>query len=203
MKSLILTAILISALSTNAVPTAASPAGFQKVRETTTRPDPARIQVIDFFWYGCPYCNLFEPQLESWLASKPDNVDFIRIPAVIRPGWSNLARAYYTGEVLGVLEQLHMQLFTAIHKEGQDLDDVNALAAIFAEQGIERARFEKTFDSDEVNRKVEEAAVLTRRYGIDSVPAIVVNGQYRTNPIVAGGASRIMDAVNELIASQQ
>ena len=96
-----------------------------------------------------------------------------------------------------------MQLFTAIHKEGQDLDDVNALAAIFAEQGIERARFEKTFDSDEVNRKVEEAAVLTRRYGIDSVPAIVVNGQYRTNPIVAGGASRIMDAVNELIASQQ
>jgi len=203
MKSFILATLIISVLSALPVAAADTPAGFEQVQEATAQPVKGRIQVIDFFWYGCPYCNLFEPQLESWLASKPEAVDFIRIPAVIRPSWSNLARAFYTAETLGILEPLHARIFAAIHKERQDLDDINALAAIFAEQGIERTRFEKAFYSDEVSRKVEEAAVLTRRYGIDSVPAIVVNGEYRTNPLLAGGASRILSAVNELIASEQ
>ncbi|MGB5178529.1 MAG: thiol:disulfide interchange protein DsbA/DsbL [Gammaproteobacteria bacterium] len=202
MKSSILALVLISALSTQAVP-AAAPAGFQQVPEPATLPDPARMQVIDFFWYGCPYCNLFEPELESWLASKPDNVDFIRIPAVIRPGWSNLARAFYTAEALGIEEEFHARMFAAIHMQDRDLDDLDALAAIFSEQGIDRDRFEEVFNSEEVNRKVQEAGMLTRRYGIDSVPAIVVNGRYRTNPVLAGGASRILDAVNALITPRQ
>jgi len=203
MKSFILATLIISVLSALPVAAADTPAGFEQVQEATAQPVKGRIQVIDFFWYGCPYCNLFEPQLENWLASNPEAVDFIRIPAVIRPSWSNFARAFYTAEALGILEPLHARIFAAIHKERKDLDDINALAAIFAEQGIERTRFEKAFYSDEVSRKVEEAAVLTRRYGIDSVPAIVVNGEYRTNPLLAGGASRILSAVNELIASEQ
>jgi protein dithiol oxidoreductase (disulfide-forming) len=203
MKSFILATLIISVLSALPVAAADTPAGFEQVQEATAQPVQGRIQVIDFFWYGCPYCNLFEPQLESWLASKPEEVDFIRIPAVIRPGWSNLARAFYTAEALGILEPLHARIYAAIQKDRQDLDDINALAAIFAEQGIERTRFEKAFYSDEVSRKVEEAAALTRHYGIDSVPAIVVNGEYRTNPVLAGGASRILNAVNELIASEQ
>jgi len=203
MRSLILATILVSALSIIAVPANSSPAGFQQVPEPATVPNPTRIQVIDFFWYGCPYCNLFEPQLESWLGSKPDNVDFIRIPAVIRSGWSNHARAFYTAEALGLLGTLHSQLFAAIHEEDQDLNDMDELSRIFADQGIERARFEAAYNSAAVNRKVQEAGILTRRYGIDSVPAIVVNGQYRTNPVLAGGASRVLDAVNDLIASEQ
>jgi thiol:disulfide interchange protein DsbA len=203
MRSLILATILVSALSIIAVPANSSPAGFQQVPEPATVPNPTRIQVIDFFWYGCPYCNLFEPQLESWLDSKPDNVDFIRIPAVIRSGWSNHARAFYTAEALGVLDTLHSQLFAAIHEEDRDLNDMDELSRVFADQGIERARFEEAFNSAAVNRKVQEAGTLTRRYGIDSVPAIVVNGQYRTNPVLAGGASRVLDAVNDLIASEQ
>ena len=203
MRSLILATILVSALSIIAVPANSSPAGFQQVPEPATVPNPTRIQVIDFFWYGCPYCNLFEPQLESWLGSKPDNVDFIRIPAVIRSGWSNHARAFYTAEALGVLDTLHSQLFAAIHEEDRDLNDMDELSRVFANQGIERARFEEAFNSAAVNRKVQEAGTLTRRYGIDSVPAIVVNGQYRTNPVLAGGASRVLDAVNDLIASEQ
>ena len=203
MRSLILATILVSALSIIAVPANSSPAGFQQVPDPATRTNPTRIQVIDFFWYGCPYCNLFEPQLEDWLDSKPDNVDFIRIPAVIRSGWSNHARAFYTAEALGLLDTLHSQLFAAIHEEDQDLNDMDELSRVFADQGIERARFEEAFNSAAVNRKVQEASILTRRYGIDSVPAIVVNGQYRTNPVLAGGASRVLDAVNDLIASEQ
>jgi predicted DsbA family dithiol-disulfide isomerase len=147
MKSLILATLLISALSAVAVPAAGLPAGFQQVPEPATVPNPARVEVIDFFWYGCPYCNLFEPQLQDWLANKPDNVDFIRIPAVIR--------------------------------------------------------FEAVFNSEETSRKVQQAVILTRRYGIDSVPALVVNGRYRTNPVLAGGASRMLDAVNGLVESEQ
>jgi len=197
MKSLMLATILISALSAVAVPAAGLPAGFQQVPQATTASNPDRIEVIDFFWYGCPYCNLFEPRLEGWLASKPDNVDFIRIPAVIRPGWSNQARVFYTAEALGLLDPLHKQLFDARH-----VDDLDELAAMFTEQGIERTRFEAIFNSEDINRKVQEAVILTRRYGIDSVPAIVVNRQYRTNPVLAGGASRMLDAVNGLIESE-
>jgi thiol:disulfide interchange protein DsbA len=198
MKSLILATLLISALSAIAVPAAGLPAGFQQVPQATTIAKPARNEVIDFFWYGCPYCNLFEPQLQDWLASKPDNVDFIRIPAVIRPGWSRHARTFYTAAALGVVDPLHKQLFDADHA-----DDLDELAALFSEQGIERSRFEAVFNSEETGRKVQEAVRLTRLYGIDSVPAIVVNGRYRTNPVLAGGASRMLDAVNGLIASEK
>ena len=198
MKSLILATLLIITLSAVNVPAAGLPAGFQRIPQATTVSKPDRIEVIDFFWYGCPYCNLFEPRLESWLASKPDNVDFIRIPAVIRPGWSNQARIFYTAAALGVVDTLHKQLFDARH-----VDDLDELAAMFTKQGIERTRFEATFNSEEINRKVQEAVILTRRYGIDSVPAIVVNGRYRTNPVLAGGASRMLDAVNDLIESEQ
>ena len=197
MKSLILATLLISTLSAVAVPAAGLPAGFQQVPQATTIAKPARTEVIDFFWYGCPYCNLFEPQLQDWLASKPDNVDFIRIPAVIRPGWSRHARTFYTAAALGVVDPLHKQLFDADHA-----DDLDELAALFSEQGIERSRFEAVFNSAETGRKVQEAVRLTRLYGIDSVPAIVVNGRYRTNPVLAGGASRMLDAVNGLIASE-
>jgi thiol:disulfide interchange protein DsbA len=202
-KSLILVTLFISMLSAVTVPAAGLPTGFQQVPQATPAPNPTRIEVIDFFWYGCPYCNLFEPYLQDWLASKPENVNFIRIPAVIRPGWSNHARVFYTAQILGVLDSLHEQFYTSIHEDDQDLDNMNELAGIFAAQGIERARFEKVFKSDEVTRKVQEAGMLTRRYGIDSVPAIVVNGEYRTNPVLAGGASRMLDAVNELIQPGQ
>ena len=201
MKSSLLAIILITALTTTAA--ANSPTGYQLVTEATTTPNPARVQVIDFFWYGCPYCNLFEPELKSWLARKPDNVDFIRIPAITRQGWSHYARTYYTAETLGVLDPLHERLFIAINRDNRDLDDMDKLAGFFDEQGVNRSKFETTFNSDEVSQKVQEAGRLTRRYGVDSVPAIVVNGKYRTNPELAGGASRVLDVVNELIAIEQ
>jgi len=203
MKSLLLAALIITALSATAVPAADSPAGFRQVPEPTTVPNPARVQVIDFFWYGCPYCNLFEPELKNWIASKPDNVDFVRIPAITRQGWSHYARTYYTAEALGVLDPLHEQLLSAINRDDRDLSDMDKLADFFDEHGVNRSRFEATFNSDEVSQKVQEASLLTRRYGIDSVPAIVVNGKYRTNPELAGGASRVLGVVNELIAIEQ
>ena len=202
MKPLSLVIILIAALTTTAN-AASSPTGYQQVPEPTTAPNPSSVQVIDFFWYGCPYCNLFEPELENWLDSKPDNVDFIRIPAITRQGWAYYARTFFTAEALGVLDRLHRQLYTAIHTEERELDKMDELAEFFAENGIDRTRFEEAFNSDEVSRKVKEAGSLTRRYGVDSVPTIVVNGKYRTNPELAGGASRILEVVNELIAIEQ
>ena len=203
MKSLLLATILITALTATAATAANSPTGYQFVTEATTTPNPARVQVINFFWYGCPYCNLFEPDLKNWLASKPENVDFIRIPAITRQGWSHYARTYYTAETLGVLDPLHERLFIAINRDDRDLDNMDKLADFFDEQEVNRSRFEATFYSDEVSQKVQEASLLTRRYGIDSVPAIVVNGKYRTNPELAGGASRVLDVVNELISIEQ
>lgn len=202
MRALSLTILFITALTTT-LPAASSPPGYQHVPDPTGPSDPSRVQVIDFFWYGCPYCNHFEPQLEAWLDRKPDNVDFVRIPAVTRQGWSHYARTFYTARALGVPERFHGQLFAAIHEDDRDLENMNELAAFFADQGVDRARFEETFNSEAVSLKVQEAGRLTRLYGIDSVPAMVVNGKYRTNPELAGGASRILGIVNTLIEVEQ
>ena len=202
MKALSLTLLFITTLATT-LTAASSPPGYQQVTEPTEPSDPSRVEVIDFFWYGCPYCNHFEPQLEAWLESKPDNVDFTRIPAVTRQGWAHYARTYYTARALGLPEQFHKQLFAAIHQDDRDLENMDELAAFFAAQGVNRVRFEETFNSEDVSLKVQEAGRLTRLYGIDSVPAIVVNGKYRTNPELAGGASQMPGIVNGLIEVEQ
>ena len=179
--------------------TANTSSGFQQIPDSASASGKDRFEVIEFFWYGCPYCYRFESQLDKWVTNLPEDVDFTRVPAVLRQGWAAHARTFYTAEALGVLQQVHPRLFTAIHKEDRTLDNEADLEEFFAEQGVDRALFKKAYHSPEVIQKVHDASLLTRRYGIEGVPTIIVNEKYRTDSELAGGLNRIIEVVDSLI----
>lgn len=164
--------------------------------------DDTKTEVVEMFWYGCPHCFDFEPNLQKWLARKPKGVNFVRIPAVFNPTWSLHARAYYTAEVLGVLDKTHEALFDAMHLKKQKMATADELADFFAKYGVKKDTFLATFNSFTVDAKVRRAIDLTKRYGIEGVPSMIVNGKYRTSGTLAGGKEGMLQVVDHLIKQE-
>jgi thiol:disulfide interchange protein DsbA len=168
-----------------------------------TQPQPTetgdKVEVLEFFWYGCPHCFHLEPLLEKWLANKPEDAAFRRMPAVLGPNWEPHARAYFAAELLGVQDKLHEPLFHAMQVEKRRLMDEDQLVAFAAEQGINADEFRKAYESFYVNMKVRRAAELERRYGIDGVPTIIVNGKYRTSASQTGSNEKLIEVINYLV----
>lgn len=176
--------------------------------QRVTPPQPTRsadkVEVVELFWYGCPHCHQLEPQLHAWLERQPDHVEFVRLPAILNPGWELLARAYITAELLGVVDQVHTPLFDRIHvKRDSKLQNEDGLAAFFAEHGVDEDKFRATFHSFAAMTRVNQAKLMTRRYGINGVPSMVVNGKYRTSANLAGGShSGLLRVVDHLVAQE-
>ncbi len=164
--------------------------------------NPDKVEVVELFWYRCPHCYRLQPIMERWLQTKPDNVDFIRMPAILSGNWALHARAYYTAEVLHVVDQIHRPLFDAIHAERRDLDSEEALRKFFGEFGVDADTFNKTWNSFAVETKVRRARAMTQRYGIDGTPAVIINGKYRTDGTMAGNYANMMKVIDELIAKE-
>lgn len=157
------------------------------------------VEVKELFWYGCPHCYAFEPKLLGWLADKPDYVEFSRVPAIFsNPRWQLHARAFYATKVLGALDKMHPVIFHAIHNEKQRLNSEDKLAELFSEHGISEEDFRAAFDSFAVQSGVSRAADLTKRYGIDGVPTMVVNGKYRVDGPMAGTYDKLIEIVTYL-----
>ena len=154
---------------------------YQLVEPPVPTSTSDQVEVVEMFWYGCPHCYQFEPRLRKWLETKPANVKFVRIPAIFRPSWQLHAQAYYTAEALNLVEKIHQPFFEAIHKQRLRLNTKESIRNFFAEQGVNNAIFDKTFDSFIVKSKVQQALRLSRAYGISGVPSMIVNGKYRTD----------------------
>lgn len=158
-----------------------------------------RIEVIDFFWYGCPHCNNLQPALERWVGNKPADVLVRRIPAILRDSWAPHARIYYTLEALGEVERLHQRVYHGYHVEELHMSKPEVMSAWAQRNGIDRERWEQAYDSPEVRRKVEEAAKLTRAYQVTGTPSLVVNGRYLTSGSMAESLNRVVDIVDGLV----
>lgn len=165
-----------------------------------------KIEVVELFWYGCPHCYNFEPFLKQWLANKPDNVVFYRVPAVFNPTWALHARAFYAAKSLGLFDNgkhdFHEAFFDEIHKHKKRLNSKQSLQAFFARFGISTEDFNNTFDSFAVNTKVKRAVSLSKGYQLDGVPTIIVNGKYRTDGPMAGGRKGIIKVLDFLIKKE-
>jgi thiol:disulfide interchange protein DsbA len=159
-----------------------------------------RIEVIEFFWYGCPHCFDLEPVLEKWTAKLPGDVAFRRIPAIPTPRWAPNARTFYTLEALGELERLHGQVFNAIHLDRVNLNDEKIQIEWMAKKGVDRARFDAAWKSFSVQSKTKRAVQLTRAYDVDGVPALVVDGKYLTSVSMAGSPEALLKTLDALIA---
>lgn len=164
--------------------------------------DPSKIEVMEFFWYGCPHCYHFEPFIKAWLKTKPDNVVFVRQPAVFNAHWAAHAKAFFTAEALGVLDKLHEDLYDAIQNKKETLESESDLAKFFAERGVKEEDFHKAYKSFGVDAKMRQAEVLAPSYGVDGTPTIIVNGKYRVGAAKAKSFDKMIETTNFLIKKE-
>lgn len=140
--------------------------------------DPAKIEVVEVFWYGCSHCFRFEPLIENWEASIPADVNFVRFPGM----WNDLmkihAQAFFAAEALGKLEELHSPMFEAINVQGNRLQNEQQLSALFSQHGVTAEEFSTAFNSFAVRTKVNQAEAKMREYQVRSTPNMIVNGKY-------------------------
>lgn len=162
-----------------------------------------KVLVTEFFWYGCPHCYDFEPTLKEWLKTKPENVVFQRIPAIFNKGWVIHAKAYYTAEMLGIVDKVHQPIFDAIHKDKKSLRTAEAITAFMAEKsGVDQKVLLETINSFAVETQSRQAIRAGRLHGLRGVPAVTVNGRYLTSARQAGSHSAMTDVMNFLVTKE-
>jgi len=200
---------LLTLLFIVSVPAAVQAGDFQEGKQYNllSTPQPTstgdKIEVVELFWYGCPHCYEMEPDVQAWLERKPDDVELVRMPAMLGQRWELLAKAYYTAELLGILDTFHTAMFEALHKKNMKIDDVAALQAFFAEQGVSQEDFNNTFNSFAVSVRINNAGQMTRRYRITGVPTIIVNGKYSTGARQAGSNKAVFEVVDFLVEQER
>ncbi len=161
---------------------------------------PYKKQVTEVFFYGCPHCYHLEPSLHAWLKTKPKDVHFERMPAVLNnPNWIFMARVYYTAKALGIEERFHKAYFDAIQRDGRAIFDLPALKKFVAPMGINGKQYENMFKSFQVDEMVKKARVKTEKYGIEGVPAIIINGKYLTDVGMATSRNKMWKLVDTLV----
>lgn len=141
----------------------------------------SRIEVIDFFWYGCPFCNELQPALEDWIQRKPADVALRRIPAILRNSWAPHARIYYALEELNEVERLHQKVYFSYHVELLHMSKPDVMLEWAVKNGIDRKRWLDAYHSREVDAKVERARKLTAAYSVEVTPTLVVDGRFLTS----------------------
>jgi thiol:disulfide interchange protein DsbA len=164
---------------------AAQPDFKEGLQYTLIQPAPGirkgdEVEVIEFFWYGCPHCNSLEPYIKEWLGRKPDNVRFVRMPAPFRGRAQLHAKTFYALQLLGEGERLHDAIFEAMHQHNMKLDTLDEMVAFLTARGVDEQKFRAALDSFAVQTQMSRTRVLARRYGITAVPTLVVDGRYKS-----------------------
>ncbi len=165
--------------------------------------DPQVVEVVELFWYGCPHCFRLEPSVESWKANMPDGVSFEQVPAVLGRSWEPHARAFWTAKALGVQADIHQPLFNAIHLERKRMVRDGDIRELFARFGVDEAAFNAQWRSFGVESRLKQTESRITAYGINGVPAFIVNGKYRVTETTAGGQAALFDVINYLIEKEK
>jgi len=152
-----------------------------------------RVEVLEFFWYACPHCNSLQPSLRNWLKSKPADVEFKRVPAVLSESWIPLTRAFYALEATGSLEKLHYEMFSAIHEKNLRLQDPKVLFDWVAKHGVDRQQFQDAYGSFGVQSRTRRSIDMSRHYDISGTPALTVDGKYLVAPSMTLKPDRSVD----------
>jgi thiol:disulfide interchange protein DsbA len=195
-KALMIVAMLVAA----AGGTAWAQVPYAPMQPPQPTGDNGKIEVIEFFWYGCPHCYHLEPELNAWVAKLPPDVEFKRVPAYPSEAWGEAARIFYTLEAMGLLDKFHDKVFDAIHKDNVNLVNPKIRAEWLTKNGIDAKKFEDMSKSFTVVSYMNRDKQMTLNYKVDGVPRLVVGGKYYTSGELAGGADKIFPAVDQMIA---
>lgn len=165
-----------------------------------TQVEEGRIEVASLFWYGCPHCFTLEPTLHKYLENKPENVDFIRVPATFSPLWKMHARLYYVGQALDPdgTKDVHNKIFTAMHKQGRRINSEEAAMRYLKSLGLAQDDIDSAYQHMGLVAQVNLADEITRKSKTDSVPAVIINGKYITSPSKLGSYEKLIKVINFL-----
>lgn len=158
-----------------------------------------KIEVVEFFWYGCPHCNAFEPSLEAWVRRQSADVAFRRVHVAFTAMHETHAKIFYALDAMGQVEAMHKKVFAAMHVQRKRLDKEADIVAFMTENGVDGAKFGETFKSFGVATKVRQAKALTDGYKIDGVPALGIQGRYFTSSALANGNERALAVADFLV----
>src|SRR5258706_13004774 len=172
---------------------------FQRVELPHPTAAGNRVEVIEFFYYGCPVCYEPEPFLARWLVTAPEYVALRRVPALSTEAWGPFAKLFYTLDALGQIGRLHWPVYDSFHFEDLKLNDEKIMADWAVRNRIDRQRFLGTYDSPEVAAKVAQARELLKAYDVRRVATVIVDGQFLTSARLAGGTQQVVPAVEQLV----
>lgn len=198
-RTFISTVLVLGAMLTVSNQVLAQVAGkdFVPVSPVQLTDDPGKVEVVEFFSYGCSHCSEFHPLITAWEAKLPADVKFKRIPVTFgRPAWANIAKLYYTLEITGDLAKLDNEVFKAIHNDRANLFDEKNLFDWLGKRGVDMKKFADTFNSFSVASMVKRGDQLAQAYKIQGVPAMGVDGKYLVGDM---GHSEKLTVTNKLI----
>lgn len=180
-------------------------AGKQYVELSSPVPvsKPGQIEVVELFWYGCPHCYQFESTINPWIEQLPEDVNFVRIPALFGGVWNAHGQLFIALESMKVEHQVHGAVFDAIHKQGKKLATPEEMAAFLATQGVDQDAFLKAYNSFGVKSQMEKAKKLAMAYQISGVPVMIVNGKYRFDIGSSGGPQQALQVADFLIEKER
>jgi thiol:disulfide interchange protein DsbA len=170
-----------------------------------------QVEVLEFFWYACPHCYAIDPLVEKWNKTKPAYVSFSRVHVMWSESHRSLARLYYTLQSMGKLDQMHEEIFKAIHDKGNplvandptDTAETERIQTLFVKKfGIPEDDFKKAYHSFAVDTALQKADELMERYRIDAVPTFIINGKFVADVHTADGPERLMSLVSDLAAQE-
>jgi protein dithiol oxidoreductase (disulfide-forming) len=162
-----------------------------------------KVEVIEFFWYGCPHCNSFEPRLDAWIKKLPSDVVVKRVPVAFRDDFVPQQRLFYTLEALGKVEELHPKVFQAVHVNREPTNREDLILAWAGKQGLDTAKFKELYNSFSVSSKARRAAQLQDAYKVQGVPSIGIAGRYYTDGTLAGNMERVLQITDYLVAEER
>ena len=176
---------------------------FEPVTPPVATKSSDKVEVVEVFWYRCPHCYRLQPTMIQYERTKPDYVEFIRMPAVLSERWKPAAKAFYTAVALDALEKIHGPMFAAIHQERKPMQTDEEVKELFVSHGVDGAEFDKRSKSFGVDSQVRHATKKAADYGITGVPTIIINGRYRTGPRLTGSAEATLEVIQALVEAER
>jgi len=176
--------------------------GYNLISPPVNTGNADRVEVLEYFWFGCPHCFAFEPSINKWVEGKPDYVDFVREAPPLNPSWEAHSRSFYAADIMDVKEQFVEPMFNGIHVDRRPLRSPDDIADFAGELGIDAAKFRKTMDSFAVNTRMNQAMQKARASRITGVPSVVINGKYLTGGSLAGSHEGILRVIDERVAEE-
>ena len=175
---------------------------YETLKTPVKTSNPDKVVVTEMFWYGCPHCFRFEPYVDKWIETAPQGVELEQVPSVLNSSWMVHARAFFALEMMGETEKVHKKLFSAIHLKNKRLNSIDTIAAFVKAQGVDEKTFREHYHSFPVDTMVRKSKQKERKYGHRGVPAIIINGKYRTSASQAGSNARMIQVMDYLVKKE-